>query len=197
MARPLGFDPDAAQVALMRAFWDKGYEGTSMADIEAATGLAKQSLYRLFGDKRGMYRAALRAYEAAEVAAGERLLADTPGTARDRVGALFGAVVGAARAGRAARGCFLSNACAEADPADAATAALLAAMNDRLIAALDAALAAGGGWDDPAARAAQARALHAAYVGLRVLLRGGLPAPAAEAAVTALLAPLGGAGEPG
>jgi AcrR family transcriptional regulator len=192
MARPLGFDPATAQAALMRAFWDKGYEGTSMADIEAATGLAKQSLYRLFGDKRGMYRAALRAYETAEVAAGERLLAETPGPARARVAALFEAVLAAAREGRAARGCFLSNACAEADPADAATAALLAAMNARLLAALEAALAAGGdgGAEDPAARAGRARALHAGYVGLRVLLRGGLPVPAAEAAVAALLAPL-------
>jgi TetR/AcrR family transcriptional regulator, transcriptional repressor for nem operon len=79
MARPLGFDPDQASTDLMEVFWTHGFDATSMQDIEAATGLAKQSLYRQFGDKRAMYHAALKAYGAVEIAAGAALVAETPG----------------------------------------------------------------------------------------------------------------------
>jgi TetR/AcrR family transcriptional regulator, transcriptional repressor for nem operon len=36
-----------------------GYGGTSMAMLQAATGLGKQSLYNAFGDKAAMYRQAV------------------------------------------------------------------------------------------------------------------------------------------
>ena len=35
----------------MDAFWAKGYEATSMADLCKCTGLHKGSLYQAFGDK--------------------------------------------------------------------------------------------------------------------------------------------------
>ncbi|EYR77942.1 TetR/AcrR family transcriptional regulator [Shinella sp. DD12] len=186
MARPLGFDPGNARQALKRAFWAKGYDGTSMQDIEAETGLNKQSLYRLFGDKRGMYRAALRDYEACEMAAAERLLA-RPGTARERIEGLFRAVVVAAVAGDDPNGCFLSAATAGSDPGDAETRALLKEMADRLLAALRGALP-----DDlPPERAeAMARHFQAVYLGLRLLLKGGVPAAAAEQIVAEALAEL-------
>ena len=61
------FSDDAALHAIKDVFWRKGYEATSMRDIEAETGLNKQSLYRLFGDKRGMYLRALADYEEREL----------------------------------------------------------------------------------------------------------------------------------
>ena len=73
MGRPKNFDPETAIAAVKELFWLQGYEGTSLHDIERATGLAKQSLYREFGDKRGIYLAALRHYEQHEAAEAARL----------------------------------------------------------------------------------------------------------------------------
>jgi TetR/AcrR family transcriptional regulator, transcriptional repressor for nem operon len=40
---------------LTNAFSTYGYGGTSMALLQEATGLGKQSLYNTFGDKQAMY----------------------------------------------------------------------------------------------------------------------------------------------
>jgi TetR/AcrR family transcriptional repressor of nem operon len=45
MARPRSFDPDQALDLVRDVFWQKGFQGTSLDDITAATGLAKPSLY--------------------------------------------------------------------------------------------------------------------------------------------------------
>ena len=46
----------------MRTFWANGYESTSLADLMAATGLHKGSLYQTFGDKRSLFLKALKRY---------------------------------------------------------------------------------------------------------------------------------------
>jgi len=63
LARRREFDPDLVLAAAQRAFWRKGYEATSLSDLLEATGLARQSLYNAFGDKRALYLATLRRYE--------------------------------------------------------------------------------------------------------------------------------------
>lgn len=60
--RPLAFDPDQAVNAAMRVFWLKGYEGTSLGDLTEAMGINKPSLYAKFGDKRGLFLAAIDHY---------------------------------------------------------------------------------------------------------------------------------------
>lgn len=173
MARPLGFDPEEAQVALMNIFWARGYEGTSMQDIEAATGLKKQSLYRIFGDKHAMYLAALRAYEEQVVAGAEAVLAGATGGARARFAVLFDWIIRSIIETRDLRGCFLANASTEASSADAEIAGALASMNRRLEAAFLTALEADARYrEDPAL--ARSRMLHilAAYFGLRIMLKG-------------------------
>jgi len=46
----------------MQTFWRKGYEATSMADLMAATGLHKGSIYGTFGDKHSLFIQALKRY---------------------------------------------------------------------------------------------------------------------------------------
>lgn len=46
----------------LRLFWAHGYEGTSIGALTEATGLSRSSLYNAFGDKRGLYLAALDRY---------------------------------------------------------------------------------------------------------------------------------------
>jgi len=55
---------DQAEVltSAMRLFRRRGYLGASLRDIEEATGLHPGSLYRVFGNKDGLFRAALDAY---------------------------------------------------------------------------------------------------------------------------------------
>ena len=62
VGRPREFDVDLALNAAMEAFWAKGYEATSLADLQAATGLHKGSLYQCFGDKHSLFTQALRRY---------------------------------------------------------------------------------------------------------------------------------------
>ena len=39
LGRPREFDEDEALAQILDVFWAKGFEGTSMSDLEAATGL--------------------------------------------------------------------------------------------------------------------------------------------------------------
>ena len=50
----------------MDAFWTKGYEATSMADLCSCTGLHKGSLYQAFGDKHRLFMDALKHYADSE-----------------------------------------------------------------------------------------------------------------------------------
>ncbi|MBI4695343.1 MAG: TetR/AcrR family transcriptional regulator [Gammaproteobacteria bacterium] len=60
--RPIAYEPDAALAAVMHAFWQRGYEGTSLADLLAATGLSKSSFYQAFGSKQAAFEQALAHY---------------------------------------------------------------------------------------------------------------------------------------
>jgi AcrR family transcriptional regulator len=60
--RPIGFDKDAALEAAMLLFWERGYEGTSMADLTQAMGLSPSSIYAAFGDKHALFSRAVMRY---------------------------------------------------------------------------------------------------------------------------------------
>jgi TetR/AcrR family transcriptional repressor of nem operon len=62
VGRPREFDPDNVLDAAMQAFWAKGYEATSLADLMEATGLHKGSLYQAFGDKHTLFIQVLKRY---------------------------------------------------------------------------------------------------------------------------------------
>ena len=72
VGRPREFDEEAVLDCAMGAFWRKGYEATSLADLCDCTGLHKGSLYQTFGDKHQLFMRALQHYaeeEFREVAA--------------------------------------------------------------------------------------------------------------------------------
>jgi len=62
MGRPIGFDKEAALDAAMKAFWERGYEGTSIAHLSEVTGLNPPSIYAAFGDKMNLFRLAAKRY---------------------------------------------------------------------------------------------------------------------------------------
>ena len=62
MARPRSFDPDHVLHAAERQFRTSGYNGTSVDDISAATGLGRGSLYAAFNGKHGVLLQAMAGY---------------------------------------------------------------------------------------------------------------------------------------
>ncbi|MBI0331319.1 TetR/AcrR family transcriptional regulator [Burkholderia plantarii] len=64
LGRPREFELDDAARDAMNVFWDRGYEGASLPDLIAGTGLSRGSLYKAFGDKKGLLLAALDLYMA-------------------------------------------------------------------------------------------------------------------------------------
>jgi TetR/AcrR family transcriptional regulator, transcriptional repressor for nem operon len=55
MGRERQFDETKVLDAAADVFSAHGYQGTSLAMLQDATGLGKQSLYNTFGDKRALY----------------------------------------------------------------------------------------------------------------------------------------------
>jgi AcrR family transcriptional regulator len=62
MGRPRGFDEDAALEAAMRVFWEKSYEGATMADLTKAMGMNRSSIYAAFGDKESLFHRIMERY---------------------------------------------------------------------------------------------------------------------------------------
>jgi AcrR family transcriptional regulator len=60
--RPISFDKGAALEAAMLLFWERGFEGTSMADLTKAMGLSPSSIYAAFGDKYALFSLAVKRY---------------------------------------------------------------------------------------------------------------------------------------
>lgn len=184
MGRPREFEPDEAMDAIKEAFWRLGYDGASMHEIEAATGLRKQSLYREFGDKRAMYQAALEHYERNEVAHAVDVLQQR-GSARRRFERLFDELIEECDA----RGCFMCNASVDQAPHDTEARERISKMLKGWIAAFEDALAVSEPYASNAKkRAGKAAQLAAAYMGLRVLIKAHSPDQVLRAAANETLA---------
>lgn len=57
--RPREFSEEEVLAKALEAFWECGFEATSLDDLSAATGLNRPSLYASFGDKETIYLKAL------------------------------------------------------------------------------------------------------------------------------------------
>jgi len=176
MGRPRSFDPDEALERAMELFWAKGYEATSIADLEAAMGINRFSLYHTFGDKRRLYLAALDRYCAGF---GSRLFRELEHGEEglEAVRGLFRFFEARARElpGEAAKGCFVVNGAVEhatGDPAVARrTQAHVARMEEAFRAALERARARGelrGELDLADAARFLTVAVHGILVGVRM-----------------------------
>lgn len=62
MPRPRKLSHELVLSRCVPVFWQKGYEATSMRDIEMATQLTPGSLYHAFGSKQSLFREVLRHY---------------------------------------------------------------------------------------------------------------------------------------
>lgn len=176
MPRPCGFDRDEILDRALAVFWEKGYTATTLADLLAATGLARSSLYAAFGDKHGLFCAVLDRYVDALVAPALAPLADPARPCRIRLEAWLRRVISDAVACGDRRGCFLGNTAAELAPRDPAVAARVRMALERVGAALHALLeeARETGEIDPGKDAlALSRFFTATGQGLRLMAKAG------------------------
>lgn len=185
MGRPRAFDEDEALAKLLDVFWAKGFEGTSMSDLEAATGLRRGSLYAAFGDKHAMYLRALALYGRTVIDKAERQLAGSDAPER-RIERFLQSAIDAVAVENDRRGCFLCNASIDQAALDPETRRSVNGSLERLRHVLEEALAELGQTDDDARRAA-AQHLLSVYFGLQVMARAGQPVPLLTAARDAAL----------
>jgi TetR/AcrR family transcriptional repressor of nem operon len=128
VVRTREFDTEAAVSRAMELFWSRGYEATSVRDLTRHLGIGQGSLYAAFGDKDGLYRAALEHYRTTLAAAALESL-EGGADARSAIRAMLVERVRIAVAD-AGRGCLAVNAACERLPEDAATGRIVRDMQD-------------------------------------------------------------------
>ena len=72
--RPREFDRDQALHKALATFWRYGYEGTSMALLVSALGIASARIYAAFGSKEQLFREVVALYLAEQGGFAERVI---------------------------------------------------------------------------------------------------------------------------
>ena len=173
MARPREFDEKKVMENLMKVFWNKGYEATTMQDLVTASGLLKGSLYGAFGDKQALYLAALRHYNRTRIQSQVDIL-NGDGSVRQKITRLFDNVIEATKRDLFAGGCLLCNASLEKAVSDRAVKSEIKTTIRRLKVAIMDALKREQVNEDQAA--SLAAFIISAYFGTRTLAKAGAPA---------------------
>ena len=123
MARSKEFEPERALDKAMHLFWCLGYENTSLEALIREMGIARQSLYDTFGDKRSLYLKALAHYRDRPNGEMQGMLTEIPSVKEGFAKLLYGL----ARETREQheRGCLLLSANLQRDTKDAVIRDLL------------------------------------------------------------------------
>jgi TetR/AcrR family transcriptional repressor of nem operon len=103
--RPREFELEDAARDAMEVFWDRGYEGAALPDLIAGTGQSRGSLYKAFGDKKGLLLTALDLYINRGLKATAELLSQ-PGPVKDAIRASLLRYAGLSSGDAGRRGCL-------------------------------------------------------------------------------------------
>lgn len=110
--RPRGFEPHQALDAAVRVFWSEGYEGASVNRLSHRMRMPKASLYQAFGDKEGLFLAAVHRYGDTRLAPVAQAIGPNGSLYHD-LSAFYEAVVTLGTADPATPGCLISCVLAE------------------------------------------------------------------------------------
>lgn len=134
MPRPRTASKDDVLRDAMHAFWQNGFEATSMADLVAATGSTRQSIYGDFGSKDGLYRACFDLYREDVVNPAIAPLS-AEGSGLGAIAEYFETQISRAEMmGLPGPGCLVGNAMTETAPGDQKIGDLVKQHNERLAA---------------------------------------------------------------
>jgi len=122
----------------MEAFWRKGFEATSLSELTRCTCLNKASLYRVFGDKRELFKAALKHYADSEFRAVRAVVSDSA-TPLENLRAVTRKIVADFAHDK---GCMMNNSMVELAPHDAQVRAMLQQFGEARLKALTGMIAA-------------------------------------------------------
>jgi TetR/AcrR family transcriptional regulator, transcriptional repressor for nem operon len=129
--RPREFEIDDAVESAMQVFWSRGYHGTSLVDLIDGTGLSRGSLYKAFGDKHGLFIAALQRY----IAGASERLSETlrkSASAKMAIREMLTYFAGLSCAEEGQRGCLLLATATEMVPHDAEIAAYVESIYNHM-----------------------------------------------------------------
>jgi len=129
--RPRAFDAEVALDQITVSFWRRGYQATSIEDLERGTSLSRTSLYGAFGDKQAMFARALDHYWNRRMARTRSVLEEAP-TARAAIAALLRKVVANLSDPDAPPGCLRVNSAGDAACLAAEVKLRLRSMQDEL-----------------------------------------------------------------
>jgi len=104
--RPREFDVEAALDAALRVFSERGYHAASISELTEAMGLAAGSVYKAFGDKRGIFLATFDRYRAVRRGMLDAELAKAE-TGRDKLHALIAFFAASSHGETGRRGCLV------------------------------------------------------------------------------------------
>ncbi|MCB9679098.1 MAG: TetR/AcrR family transcriptional regulator [Alphaproteobacteria bacterium] len=192
MARPRTFDPDAALDAVMDVFWLQGFEATSIDDLVRATGVNRYSLYQQWGDKQGLFLAALARY-------GDRVAAEWIGRIAaapeplDGIRVAFRTLAEAVLADPDRRSCLVLQTALELGRSDPVVQPVVRELLDRMQGALHGAIeraVATGALPATTDTAAHARHLAVAFQAVLLQARTGAPPETVRDFVTLTLSTL-------
>jgi AcrR family transcriptional regulator len=104
--RPREFDMDGVLDAALIVFSERGYQATSISDLTGATGLTAGSLYKAFGDKRGVFLGAFDRYWSVRNALIQHRLA-TLANGREKIRAILAHYAESSHGEMGRRGCLV------------------------------------------------------------------------------------------
>lgn len=127
--RPKQFDRGTALSKALNLFWRHGYEATSLADLVEATGAKAPTLYAEFGNKEGLFRAAVEHYLKNFYQKSSCLLSRTDLSVEDTVGRYLRAIVELFTDCDTPSGCFMISASSGMSSSSADIAEMLRARH--------------------------------------------------------------------
>jgi TetR/AcrR family transcriptional repressor of nem operon len=178
MSRQIAYDPLHVRQCLLRQFWAEGFAGTSLTQLEAATGLDRRQLYNGLGDKRAMF---LQALDDFQEMAGRRFLSplEAESAGLSSIRDLLKTFATLAESDEGAMGCFVCSTSQEEIAADPDVKRRVDAYFDRIEAAYRNALTRAAKRGELARKPAEIRQLASflfgVHVSMSVLARAGQP----------------------
>jgi TetR/AcrR family transcriptional repressor of nem operon len=196
MGRKKTYDREELIGKAMEIFRDHGFAGTSAQMLVDGLGVNRFGIYAEFGNKQGLFEAALDRYNQ-EVIERNFSPLEAPNAGLAEIRALFRYYGKAAESPGYGRGCLLCNTAVEFGPLDPTGEGFVQRYFKRLSKAFAAALRNAkkqGEAKDTLQLAKEADFLTASVLGLFVMLRAKAPPPAIKGAVSVAVAHVDGLG---